>query len=241
MPHFFIKKEQINNNSIELSDNDDNFYHLTKAMRVKINENIKFIDENKNVYFAKITEITKKILKAAIINTEQSKRFLKHNLSLVQSILAPDSQNTLISNAVQTGVKTIYPVISDNCSVKISQANRIEKWQKIAFETFKQCERADFAKIFEPSYLKETLSKFKKENIIIFAEKYENILLSSCLDKIDKNEEIAIVIGPEGGFSKEEFNYFKENNFNLVSLGFMIYKAQNAVVAGISNVVSRIE
>ena len=165
---------------------------------------------------------------------------MKYNLSLIQSVLAPDAQNLLIANATQTGVKNIYPVISDNIAAK-NKIDKIKKWQKIAYENFKQCERADIPTIYEVSKLKDILKKFKKENILIFSEKDVNISLNNSIKDIDKNSEIAVVIGPEGGFSNDEFEYFKEENYKLISLGSMIYKAPNAVVAGISNVISRLE
>ena len=132
--------------------------------------------------------------------------------------------------------------MSDNVSVSTnSLKGKIEKWNKIADENFKQCERADKVEVLEISNLRETLSKFKKENVLIFAEKHENMTLNNCLKDIDVDFEIAIVIGPEGGFSQNEFKYFIEQNYKLITLGKMIYKAPNAVTVAISNVVSRIE
>ena len=241
MPHFLIKKEEIKNDFIELIDNE-NLFHLVKVLRVKAGEKVKFIDEDKNVFLCEIKEATKNNLKAQIIKKTVSNRILKHNICLVQSILAPDAQNLLIANATQTGVKEIYPVISDNISVsKKTLENKVEKWTKIAQENFKQCERADNAKVCEVSNLFDTISKFKKENVLILAEKFENKTLNNCLDDIDKNEKIAVIIGPEGGFSDNEFDYFIKNNYKLITLGCMIYKAPNAVVAGISNIISRLE
>lgn len=241
MPHFLIKKEEIKNDFITLVDNE-NLFHITKVLRCKVGEKIKFIDVDKNVYYCKIVEAGKKNLKAQIIHSEKSHRYLKTNICLVQSILANDAQNLAVANAVQTGVKEIYPVISDNTSVsKNSLDAKLEKWEKIALENFKQCERADLAKINDISNLKECIDNFKKENVIIFAEKFADKKLDSLIKNMDLNEKIAVVIGPEGGFSKEEFEYFINNDFNLVSLGKMIYKAPNAITAGISNVISRIE
>lgn len=241
MPHFLIKEENIKEDFIEII-NDENYFHLVRVLRVKIGENIKFIDKDKTIYNTNITKITKNSLFAKINNKQKSKRYLKNNIILIQSILANDAQNLLISNACQTGVREICPVISDNTSISISSLkNKIEKWQKIALESFKQCERADIPKINEISKLNTILNKFKKENVLIFAEKYENCNLNNCISNIDLDSEIAIVIGPEGGFSEEEFNYFKAQNYKLITLGQMIYKAPNAVVAAVSNVVSRIE
>lgn len=241
MPHFFIKKENILNENIILNSNDENFFHIVKVLRAKKDENIKFIDEDKYVYYCKINEINKNTLEAEILNKELSIRTLKNNICLIQSILLGDSQNEAVSNATQSGVKEIYPVISDNVSSKKNQNAKVQKWQKVMQENFKQCERADFALIHEVSNLKDVLKSFKRENILIFAEKYENKTLNNCLDDIDLKEKIAIVIGPEGGFSKSEFDYFIENNFKLITLGKMIYKAPNAITAGVSNIISRLE
>ena len=241
MPHFLIKNEEINNDFIELKDND-NFIHITKALRAKIGEIIKFIDNNKTVYEAKIIEITKQKLSAQIIKQYKSLRTLDFDIVLIQSILANDAQNILIANATQTGASKIYPILTDNSSISASQTkNKVEKWQRIAYENFKQCERADIPTILEVTNLKESLKLFKKENIIIYAEKYENCSIDDALKDIKKDEPIAVVIGPEGGFSKQEFEYFKKENYKLVTLGRLIYKAPNAVVAGISNIISRLE
>ena len=241
MPHFLIKKEEINPPYIKLVDSE-NLFHIIKVLRKKEGEKIKFIDENQIIYDCKIENISKKSLKALIINKEKSTRILPYDLILVQSILSNDGQNLAIANATQTGVKEIYPVISDNTSIKIKDPKeKTEKWQKIAQENFKQCERADIPKVQPIQPLTTILSNFKKENILIFAEKYENSTLKTALNDIDKTSKIAVVIGPEGGFSENEFEYFKKNNCKLITLGNMIYKAPNAITAAISNVISRLE
>ena len=200
MPHFLIKKEEIKENYIELIDNE-NLFHLVKVLRIKQNQKVKFIDSDRNIYYCKVIEADKKYLKAEIFKKEVSNRILEHNICLIQSILAPDAQSLLIANASQTGVKEIYPVISDNVSISInSLKDKVEKWNKVSIENFKQCERADIAKVKEISKLKEALLEFKKENILIFAEKFENKTLNK-----------------------------------------MIYKAPNAVVAAVSNIISRLE
>jgi 16S rRNA (uracil1498-N3)-methyltransferase len=242
MPHFLIKKKQIKDDIITINETDDSFFHLVKSLRIKINEKVKFIDEEKNVYLSLVSKIDKKILLAKVIEKHKSNRVLKYNLCLIQSVLMNDAQNLLIANAVQSGIKEIYPVISDNVSVSSSSLkNKTEKWEKIAYENFKQCERADMVKINPVCKLKEALLNFKKENIIIYAEKNADISLFKSVQNLDISDKIAIVIGPEGGFSKSEFDYFKKENFKMVSLGELIYKAPNAVVAGVHGLVLALE
>ncbi len=238
MPHFFIEQDKIKDGFIELNQSED-FFHLTRALRAKLGDCIKFIDKNRVVYKTIIRSIDKKSLRADIISKKTSDRFLKANLCLVQSVLAQDAQNSLVANATQTGVCELYPVISDNSSVSIKNAKtKIPRWEKIAYENFKQCERADFLKIHPVSTLGEVLRKFDNKNILFFVEKEDNTTFDDALSDINPKEKIAIVIGPEGGFSNAEFEYYK--NYKKISLTNLIYKAPNAVIAAVSNVVSRI-
>ena len=241
MPHFLIREEEIKDSLIRLVDKE-NLFHLTRVLRIKPNEKVKFIDKNHIVYTCEVKKTDKNCLEAKILSKEESARCLNINIVLVQSVLMTDAQNLLIANATQTGVKKIYPVLSDNVSVsKKNTENRSEKWQKIVLENFKQCERADMAEVLEVGNLLDTIKRFDKKNVLIFAEKYENSTVQTALKDVDKTSAIAVVIGPEGGFSEKEFEYFKKENYKLITLGKMIYKAPNAVIAALSNVISRLE
>lgn len=239
MPHFFINSNNILNEIITINDKET-FKHLSESLRLRCGEALKLIDENEVQYETLVLEITKKTIKVKIQKSYLSTRKLKYDIHLIQSVLKPDAQGLLISNATQCGVSKIIPILSDNCAVsKKTLTDKIQKWQKISNEAAKQCERANLAQvecICDTGILKE----YKNTNILVFAEKYANITLQGSLADIDKVCPIAVVIGPEGGFSEREFEFFKENNYKLISLGELIFKAPNAVVAGISNIVTRL-
>lgn len=241
MPHFFINSKDIENKTILIKDKEL-LAHICLALRAKVGENVKFIDENEIQYFAKVEEISKKFLKATVEESFKSNRKLDFELVLVQSILKPDAQALLISNAVQTGVNAIYPIFSENCAPKLASVeNKTEKWQKIANEAAKQCERANFARVMEISKFDEVLKNFMPKNVLVFAEKYAEFDFETGLNDVDKNSPIAVVVGPEGGFSEREFEYFRKSGFKLLTLGNLILKAPNAAVAGISNITSRLK
>lgn len=237
MPHFLIKSSDIEGDIIRLQ-NPETLRHLANALRVQIGEAIKFIDENKVQYETEIVEISKKEVKARVLASEISRRELPYNIFLAQSILKTDAQNLLISNATQLGLKGVYPFMSDHCAVKKEAAKfKNDKWQKVADEAFKQCERADLMKVFEISPLAQILEKFKKENVIIFAEKYDNTDILDAAKTVDINGDILLIVGPEGGFSEDEFDFFKREGYKMATLGNLIFKAPNAVTAGVSNII----
>ncbi len=234
MPHFLINSEEIDNDIVNITQTEL-LKHLVSSLRIKAGEKIKFIDEKETQYICKVLNAAKTGLRAQIVEKYPSFRKLNFELYLAQAVLKQDAQNLAISNAVQTGVKGIYPIICDNCTIRAKQ--NIEKWQKIADESFKQCERANRATIFEIQKFENILKDF--ENIIVFAEKNVNTTIKDSVKKFDKKKKILVVVGPEGGFSEQEFELFKK--YNCASLGDLILKAPNAVTAGISRVVYEFE
>ena len=238
MPHFLINSTNINGNKI-IIDDKDLYKHIIKVMRSCKGEKIKFLDENEIQYEANISEIENSKFICEIKNKYKSERKLPLNLYVAQAVLNSDDQISAIQKATELGVKGIYPLYSDNCSVKESFIkNKIEKWQKVAMESVKQCERADIPKVFDIAYLKDFIGEF--DNIIVFAERDadKNFFEYVKENKIDKNNKILVIIGPEGGFSQREFDYFKANNLPLITLGNLTYRADTALCAGLTSVIN---
>ncbi len=237
MPHFLINSNNIKDGFLKVNC-PETVHHLVCALRLQKSEIVKFIDENKVQYEAEILDFSKKEVVAKVLSSEISKRELPYNIYLAQSVLKPEAEHLLISNAAQLGLKGLYPFISDHSTVKKESIKfKNEKWQKVADEAFKQCERADLMPVFEISPLEEVLEKFDRENIIIFAEKYENTDILAAAKTVDIKNDILLVVGPEGGFSEKEFEFFKEKEYKMATLGNLIFKAPNAVTAGATNVI----
>lgn len=234
MPQFFVSLTNIQDNLIKIDDKET-FHHLTRALRVRVGESLKVIDENEIVYQTEIKEINSKELILKIISSKKSERKLGFNLTLAQAILHSDAQNFVIQKATELGVSNIIPVIMDNCAIKKDVAEKkSEKWQKIAQEAFKQCERANVPLISNIVKLMEIdFSQYDK--IIVCSEIEKEKTLKHC--NVEKAQNILLIIGPEGGFSNKEFEFFKEKNFDTISLGNLILKAETAVISAISTLI----
>ena len=74
----------------------------------------------------------------------------------------------------------------------------------------------------------------------MFAERDTNQTFFDYLksNSIDKTKKILVVIGPEGGFSQREFDFFKQKKLPLITLGNLIYRADTALVAALTSVIS---
>lgn len=238
MPHFFISSKAFKNNSIIISDRE-NYNHIAKSLRAKTGENILLIDENQIQYEGKIKKITKNSIEVKVIKSYKSNRYLKFKLYLAQSPLRSDAQSLIIEKATELGVDGIYPIFTDNCSVKKSVVTqKIKKWQKIMIEASKQCERAYIPTCFEPLELATLIENVKFTRILAFTERDANYNLKNYLEKnpILQDEKIFIIIGPEGGFSDKEFEFFSKNNITKLSLSNLILKAETAVIAALGTI-----
>jgi len=238
MPHFFVKSENKTNNLIKINDNE-NYRHIAKALRARVGEKLLLIDENKIQYETIISDINSNEIICEIKDSYQSQRDLDFDLYLAQSPLRSDAQLTIMEKATELGTRGVYPVITDNCALAKSVLDKKhEKWQKVMFEASKQCERAVVPTCFEPTTLEKVLA-LNFDKILVLAERSTEISMKDYLTQnpIKKGEKVLAIIGPEGGFSQKEFEFFKQKGLPLISLGDLILKAETAVIVALGNIV----
>ena len=234
MPHFFINSNNKTDNKIVISD-ADNYRHIARSLRARCGEKLLLIDENQIQYETKISEINSKEVICEIEKSYLSKRDLEFDLFLAQSPLRSDAQLTVMEKATELGVRGVYPVFTDNCALRV---NKQEKWQKVMFEASKQCERAKIPTCFAPTTFEELLQQ-NFDKIIVLAERSTEKSLKQYLSEnpTKKGEKLLAIIGPEGGFSQKEFDYFRSKNLPVISLGDLILKAETAVIVTLGDIV----
>ena len=238
MPHFFIEEGSITDNKIIISDKE-NYRHIARALRAKRGEKLLLIDKKQIQFETVITNITPTEIECRIEKSYPSKRDLEFDLYLAQSPLRSDSQLTVMEKATELGIRGIYPIITDNCAVKMDVAQKKqEKWQKVMYEASKQCERARIPNCFEPATIEKVLET-DFDRIIVFGERSTKISLKNYLKEnpIKKSEKILVIIGPEGGFSQREFNLFREKEYPIITLGDLILKADTAVTVALGDII----
>lgn len=239
MPHFFIQSSQVSGNIVEVSDKE-NYQHIAKSLRSKVGEKLLLVDENQIQYETKIAEITNSKITAQVEKSYLSKRFLDFELYLAQSPLRSDAQGLIIEKATELGVAGVYPILTDNCVLNKSVIEKkVPKWQRIMYESSKQCERAIVPTCFDALSLNQLLAQENFDKIIVFCERIaDKTIRDSFKDNpIKSGDKVLVIIGPEGGFSQNEFEFFKTMNFEMLTLGDLILRAETAVVVALGNII----
>lgn len=196
-----------------------------------------------NEYVCKILKMHSNYIELEIVSNAKKQGEPNINLTLFVALLKGDKMDLVIQKAVELGVKKIVPFISNNTIVRLDEkaiGKKKNKYQMITNEACKQCGRTDLV-IVEDILVSNNnmLEKLSEYDINVFA--YENeknkTSLREAMDYIKKKKykNIAMVIGPEGGFTFEEAKNIKSiDKTKCVSLGSRILRAETATINLIS-------
>ncbi len=227
-----VKEETLKIGS-EIKIIEGDFNYLSKVMRQKIGDEIFVFNGFDGEFLAEIILIEKKFL---ILRIKEKCANLQEdlNLTLAFALIKNVASDFISKKGVEMGVKNFQPLITKHTIVdKIN----CEKFLANAKEGLEQCERNDLVSLREVKNLKNFLNEKNENRIFILCDESGRAKKASeVLSKIDfQNKEIVVLIGPEGGFSEEEFQmmYAKENLFRI-SLGKNILKADTAIIAALA-------
>lgn len=247
MPKFFVNSEQINNNEIKIIGNDVN--HIKNVLRLSINDKIKICDKDEHVnYNCRISNIDNEYVITQIIDEEKSNVEAKTPIHVFQGLPKGDKLEFIIEKLTEIGVKELTPVAMKRSVVKLQEKDKQKKmvrWNKIAEVAAKQSGRDEILKINDVINYKNIFNYLKDYDIVLLAyEKEEKLTLKKALSKLDKTKEnkVAVLIGPEGGFDDIEIEQAKQNSLvNIVTLGKRILRTETAPLVISSNILYELE
>jgi 16S rRNA (uracil1498-N3)-methyltransferase len=144
-----------------------------------------------------------------------------------------------IEKATELGVSRITPILARRTEKHLAQAaaKRADRWRRIALEASKQSRRTTIPEIADPIALMPALEQEQSPVRILLSETEQSTALSAALTSSDRPtgyESVALAIGPEGGWTPEEMALFVQHNWQPVTLGPRILRAETAAIAAIA-------
>ena len=241
MPKFFVKNNQVNNETITIIGEDVN--HIKNVLRLNIDDNIQICNVDTAInYVCGISKISSEEVKCIIFNRIESNSESDVHINIFQGLPKSDKMELIIQKSVELGANEITPVEMKRCVSKIEEKSKFkknERWQKISEVAAKQCGRDIIPKINPITSIKNICNLISEYDIVLLAyENEENNTLKNELLKIknnkNKNLKIGIIIGPEGGLDTEEVQKLKENGAKVVTLGKRILRTETVAFTMIS-------
>jgi len=227
---FFV--QEVRSGRAEISGDDAR--HLTRVLRVEVGQKYE-ISDNRNVYLAEIETARKEqVTFRTIEKLETPQPSLR--LVLCAALIKFDRFEWMIEKATELGVSEMVPVeaIRSERGLERAARKRMERWRRIALEASQQARRARLPEIAEPEPLRSALSR---EATCRFAldENPKAWPLASVLPKSrDAQDTVAMLVGPEGGWTDDERAQFTSAAWMPVSLGPLILRAETAALAALA-------
>jgi 16S rRNA (uracil1498-N3)-methyltransferase len=227
---FFV--DEVRSGRAELSG--DEARHLTRVLRVEAGQRYE-ISDNRNVYLAEIETARKEHISFRTLEKLASPAPTVR-LILCAALIKFDHFEWMIEKATELGVSEIVPVetIRSERGLERAAHKRVERWRRIALEASQQSRRAFLPEVSEPESLKETFAR-QATHKFAFDENPAARSLSAALPAVrDPQDTIALLIGPEGGWTDDERAQFAAAAWSPVSLGPLILRAETAALAALA-------
>jgi len=234
---FYINQKIGEEKEITLTD-PELIHQLVNVFRFATGDKVILFDGTGFEFEAEITLISKKEVSAKIIKSNQgsafgnSKSLALVNISLYLSLIKKGNFELAAEKCTEIGVTEIHPIISERSEKKDLNIDRLNKIVKEASE---QSGRVTLPKVYDIKPLELAVSQAVAEGkeCVAFHTEVSTAPNPSLSNEGESPKEIALFVGPEGGWTEKEMELFKQNNFKILSLGQNILRAETAAIVAV--------
>lgn len=244
MNRFFGKSEKIFSDYIIIDGADVN--HIKNVLRMKTGEEVMVSGGNNTDYHCRISEISDDEIRLSIVERLESDKELPARIHIFQGLPKSDKMELIIQKCVELGVYEIIPVSMKRCVVKLDDkkaSSKIARWQAISESAAKQSGRSIIPCVRNVMSYKEALNyAFTMDYTIVPYELAEGMeATKAALANIKSGMDVAVFIGPEGGFDVSEIAEAGEKGIVPISLGKRILRTETAGLAVMSIIMYHLE
>jgi 16S rRNA (uracil1498-N3)-methyltransferase len=208
--------------------------HLTRVLRVEAGQRYE-ISDNREVYLAEIETARKE---SVVFRTLEKLPAPPPSarIELCAALIKFDRFEWIVEKATELGVAEIVPVEATRSDRGLEKAagKRVERWRRIALEASQQSRRAVLPEIAEPVPLAQVMAHAGTYRYALDENPGAVPLLNTLPAARTVQDTIAILTGPEGGWTEEERASFTAAGWTPVSLGPLILRAETAVIAALA-------
>lgn len=245
MYQFFVEPSQIQGTRVIITGNDVN--HIKNVLRMQPGEEIAVSNgEDGKEYRCGIEELNEDEIVCTLRFVKEDGVELPSRIYLFQGLPKADKMELIVQKAVELGVYEIIPVATKRAVVKLDEKkakSKITRWQTISEAAAKQSKRRIVPEIHSVMSFKEAVNYAKEMPVKLIpyelAEGMEKT--KELISNLKPGEDIAIFIGPEGGFEESEIQTALENGIEPITLGKRILRTETAGFTVLSWIMYQLE
>lgn len=217
--------------------------HVGTVLRLDVGDALRPFNARDGEWRARVSAKSKRAM-SVIVEALLREPQATPDLELLFAPVKRHATDLIVEKATELGVRGIRPVITQRT---IAETVRVDRLESIAREAAEQTERFDAPDIADAIALAKALDGWDAARLLIYADESGDEAdkawggdagraqpIATAISAI-KSERLALLIGPEGGFTPEERRMLRTLPYVVpVSLGPRILRAETAVVAALS-------
>ena len=244
MQHFFVDASQVSEETIRIEGTDVN--HMKNVLRMRIGEEVTVSDGQGKEYLCQVRDFEEEQVQLKIVETKASDVELPSKIYLFQGLPKQEKMELIVQKCVELGIYAVVPVSMKRCVVKLDDkkaTSKLTRWQGIAEAAAKQSKRGIIPQITKVMTFAQALEYSSTAQVrLVPYELAEGMdRTREIIEQIQPGQDIAVFIGPEGGFDEAEIGKAIEAGMQPITLGKRILRTETAGMTVLSILMYHLE
>ncbi len=234
MPRFFLAPEEIHPQFMVLTG--ENAVHA-KVLRLKCGDTLTVCDGNATDYLCTVSDVSPGQISLVVQQTVASDSEPSVDVSIYMAYAKADKFDHVVQKATELGAKEIVAFPSSRCVCRPEQkaiAKKLERWQKIAASAAQQSGRGRIPQVLAvDSYLQAITRAAQADLAVNFYENEDHLTFHDAISA-HPFQTVALMTGPEGGYTPEEIALSAQHGIQICTLGKRFVKIHAAPLCALS-------
>jgi 16S rRNA (uracil1498-N3)-methyltransferase len=233
LPRFYAPELDLSGRAARLPPEEAN--HLTRVLRLSAGDEVAVFDGRGHEFRATVTSAAREVVDLELLDPIVPAPEARVPLTLVQAVLKGDKMDEVVRDATMMGVTAIEPVITAR-TIARQTGRETERWTRVAVSSAKQCRRATVPPIAPPRSFEDWLKTQAHGLPLILVEPSAAAGNESSLRLLEYHAagSIALLVGPEGGWTPEEREQAVSAACVPVTLGGLTLRADAIPIAALA-------
>jgi len=241
MSSFYVRPEDVSADGVVLRNEEA--HHAIQVRRCRVGEEVEVIDGVGMLYRVRIMDVQRDVVVCRITAQAPEHGEPRARVTLVPSLIKGDRFDLLVEKATEIGVSEIVPMVAERTIGASRSGHRVERWARIAHAATKQSGRCRVPAIRAPRRFEDVLEETRMTcdlRTIACVEERSHTVRDLARAAVGVSS-VAILIGPEGGFTEQEIQLARDAGVLPVSLGGRRLRAETAGMVAVALMVYELE
>ena len=213
----------------------DEATHLTRVLRLTVGDDVAVFDGRGREFRARVADTARRKVLVELLEPIAAAPEARVPITLVQAVLKGEKMDAVIRDATMMGVAAIEPIITTRTIARGPRAEN-DRWSRVSVASAKQCRRAVVPIIAPPRPFEEWLRSSSHGLRLMLVEPSASPTEICSLHLLENHAagSLALIVGPEGGWTAEERARADQAGCLSVTLGGVTLRADAVAVAALA-------